>query len=216
MRIGVISVTLNAVNPIVRFLQAYDEIEYFNYLDSGLIDRVNRDGYISEASMDRMKILFHTAKNDDVDGVLLTCTAFSPYADDFSEVLGIPVIAPDNAMIELAVESGEKTAVLYTFPSTRTSTETLIKSTEAKLQRKLEYDLVFVEDAFDELQAGRYEVHDRLISDKISEIDGRYGLILLAQISMAGVVSKVESRTKVLVSPDSALGELRKRLKAEG
>lgn len=216
MKIGIVSVTLNAVNPVVRFLQSSHEVEFLNYLDSGLIEQVNREGTISEASMDRMKSMLKNARADNVDGILLTCTAFSPYADALSDEFGIPVIPPDSAMIEQALDSGKRTAILYTFPSTRQSTQNFISSIESRREKKLDYDLVFIEGAFDELQKGNHSLHDRLIMDRIMETGDEYGLILLAQISMAGAADNYAGKIPVITSPSSALEELKGRLKEKG
>lgn len=216
MKLGIVSVTLNAVNPIVQFLQStHGDIKYLNYLDSGLIERVNIEGKISDISMERMKILIQNAKSDSVDGVLLTCTAFSPYADEFSKEFGIPVVAADSAMIESALDLGEKTAILYTFSSTRISTQNLIGNIETRRERKLDYELVFVDGAFDEIQKGNHKLHDSLIADKIKSLEGSSRLILLAQISMVGAIANYEGKTKVLTSPESAICELKKRIKAK-
>ncbi|HSP48126.1 MAG TPA: aspartate/glutamate racemase family protein [Clostridiaceae bacterium] len=216
MKLGIVSVTLNAVNPLVQFLHSeHGEIEYLNYLDSGLIERVNRDKSISDTSMERMKTLIRNAKSDGVDGVLLTCTVFSPYVEDFSAEIGIPVIAADRAMIELALDSGRKTAILYTFPSTRTSTLSLIQNVETSRGEKLDHELVFVENAFEALQKGSHDLHDRLIADKVSTLHESFGLIVLAQISMIGATKLIERDTPVLTSPSSALSALRIRLKAK-
>jgi hypothetical protein len=214
MKLGIVSVTLNAVNPIVQFLNySNEEIEYLNYLDSGLMERVNRDGLISDTSMNRMKMLIMNAKSDEVDGVLLTCTVFSPFTDDFSKEFGIPVIAADRAMIETAIYKEEKTAILYTFPSAKLSTQNLIRDIEARTGKMLDCDLILVEHAFEELKKGNLDSHDRLITEKIRNIEENYGLILLAQISMVGAIANFNSRIQVLTSPTSALGELKNRLK---
>lgn len=216
MKLGIVSVTLNAVNPLVEFLHTnHAEVEYLNYLDSGLIERVNREGRISDLSMERMKALIRNARSDGVDGVLLTCTVFSPYVDGFSAEIGIPVIAADSAMIELALDSGKKTAILYTFPSTRTSTLSLIRSIEGRRAQRLDFTLVFVENAFDALQKGDHELHDRLIADRIRTLDESFGLIVLAQISMIGAAAGIDCDTPVLTSPSSALRALQIRLKAK-
>lgn len=209
MKIGVISVTLNATNPITKFIKEnYNKIEFLNYLDSGLIEIVNKEGKVTNSSMDRMKNIIRNSIEDKVDGIYLTCTVFSPYVKSLSESMNIPIVSADRAMITNAFEYNRKTAVLYTFPSTITSTSNLISSVELEKNKIFNHEMIFVEGAFEAIQKGNLIKHDELIMDTIKNIEGRFELVVLAQISMAHVAEKCICKIPILTSPKCAMNEL--------
>ena len=107
-QIALVSVTLNAVNPMTEYLSSRDpELHLVNYLDSYLLEKVGNEGGINDSSVRRMFDMLSTACADGADGVILTCTIFSPYVQYFSGLLSRPVVCPDGACL------------LYTSPSPR-------------------------------------------------------------------------------------------------
>ena len=79
-QIALVSVTLNAVNPMTEYLSGRDpELHLVNYLDSYLLEKVGNEGGINDSSVRRMFDMLSTACADGADGVILTCTIFSPY-----------------------------------------------------------------------------------------------------------------------------------------
>jgi len=69
--IALVSVTLNAVNPMTQYLKQYaGDISVVNYLDSYLLDKVNRGGTITDESMGRMFQMLTRACVDGADGII--------------------------------------------------------------------------------------------------------------------------------------------------
>ena len=61
-----------------------------------------------------------------------------------------------------------------------------------------------------------FAAHDRLIQEKIRELDGRYEQIVLAQISMAGAAAGVVAgHARVFTSPESAYQSLMRAVSGE-
>lgn len=90
-QIALVSVTLNAVNPMTEYLSSRDpELHLVNYLDSYLLEKVGNEGGINDSSVRRMFDMLSTACADGADGVILTCTIFSPYVQYF------PACCPDR------------------------------------------------------------------------------------------------------------------------
>ena len=84
-QIALVSVTLNAVNPMTEYLSSRDpELHLVNYLDSYLLEKVGNEGGINDSSVRRMFDMLSTACADGADGVNLPCTIFSPYVQYFS------------------------------------------------------------------------------------------------------------------------------------
>lgn len=204
--IALVSVTLNAVNPMTTYFREKDpDLEIRNYLDSYLLEKVKKEGGINDGSMKRMFDMLATACRDGADVVLLTCTIFSPYAEYFSKLLSKPVVCPDKAMLKTVAARPGKTAVLCTFPGTVDTTRNLYLSCRREIGREESVDMVVLEAAYEAASKGDFKTHDSIICRKAEELDEAYENIVLAQISMAHVKDQISVRhAQVFSSPDSA------------
>jgi Asp/Glu/hydantoin racemase len=206
-RIALISVTLNAVNPLAKlFAKHTKDFEVKNYLDEGLQALVAREGGVTDKSLSRMFALIGKASLDGAEAVLLTCTVFSPYVERFNTLFSIPVIGVDAAMLDEAAGFNKKTAVLCTFPATMKSSPEMFKRGAEHHGVNPPVDFFLVEDAAQALKKEGKEAHDKIIAEKALSLEKDYDLIVLAQISMAGAAELLLNCTKpVLTSPESAL-----------
>lgn len=210
--IALVSVTLNAVNPMTDyFREKAPEIKIDNYLDSHLLEKVRAEGGINDASMKRMFHMLATACEDGAEGVLLTCTVFSPYADYFSQLLSKPIICPDRAMLETVAKKDGLTAILCTFSGTVDTTRNMYHDCCRRAGTNEEVDMIVLEDAYLAAGRGDFAAHDKIIRAKAIELDEQYDHIVFAQISMAHAAKELSLRhAQVYTSPDSAYEALEK------
>lgn len=213
-KVGLVSVTLNAVNPLMEYLLAEaKDIKTVNYLDTGLQDLVNREGGVTDLSLSRLLAILARTVEDGVEAVLLTCTVFSPYVDSLRSIFSFPLIAVDDVMLEEAVRRGGKTTILCTFPPTMKTSEAGFRKAEQRLGLSRELELVLVPGAYEALARGDKSIHDGMILEKIKEVEAQCDIIVLAQISMAGAAAMATSCSKpILTSPRAALSALRETL----
>lgn len=214
-KIALVSVTLNAVNPMTNYFRKQDpDVEIRNYLDSYLLEKVKKEGGINDACMRRMFDMLSTACGNGADAVLLTCTIFSPYAEHFSSLLSKPVVCPDKAMLQEVAAQPGKTAILCTFTGTVDTTRNLYYSCRRSLGREEVVDMIVLPEAYEAAAKGDFVTHDAVIKAKAEELDAQYDQIVLAQISMAHVKEQIHtSHAKVYTSPDSAYEAIQKCLK---
>ena len=212
--IALVSVTLNAVNPMTAYFREKDpDMEVRNYLDSYLLEKVKKEGGINDASMKRMFDMLATACRDGADAVLLTCTIFSPYAEYFSKLLSKPEVCPDKAMLQEVAAKPGKTAILCTFTGTVDTTRNLYLSCRREIGREEDVDMVVLPDAYEAASKGDFQTHDRIICKKVMELDEACENIVLAQISMAHVKKQIATNhAEVYTSPDSAYEMVLKQL----
>lgn len=145
-QIALVSITLNAVNPIVDYFHKHaPQWKIMNYLDSNLTSRIHQDGGVRPSSMGRMFDMLSHAAEDGADVILITCTVFSAYADDFSRLLGIPVVSPDRSMLRAVAEQDGKAAILYTFSGTLENTRKLYYECRRSAGRREAVDMILVE-----------------------------------------------------------------------
>lgn len=214
-KIALVSVTLNAVNPMTDYFRKQDpNVEIRNYLDSYLLEKVKKEGGINDGSMRRMFDMLSTACGDGADAVLLTCTVFSPYAEYFSSLLSKPVVCPDKAMLQEVAAKPGKTAILCTFTGTVDTTRNLYYSCRRSLGREETVEMIVLPEAYEAAAKGDFVTHDAVIKAKAEELDLQYDQIVLAQISMAHVKNQIQtSHAKIYTSPDSAYAAIQKALK---
>lgn len=214
-KIALVSVTLNAVNPMMEYLQQKEEpFEIRNYLDSYLLQKVNKEGGINDSSMKRMVQMLANACEDGADAVLLTCTIFSPYAEHFGAILSKPVICPDGAMLNAVAQRDGKTAILCTFSGTLDITRDLYLSYRVRNGKSKEVDMHLVPGAWEAVQNGDMDLFDQFIQNKVRELDEEYDQIVLAQISMVRAAKGlVTNHARLYTSPDSAYEALMEELR---
>jgi aspartate/glutamate racemase len=211
-KVGLISVTLNAVNPMMRLLsQKTDSFEVLNYLDEGLQKLVDVEGRLTDKSISRMIALIGKAANDGAEIVLLTCTVFSPLVDRFNTLFSIPIISVDGAMLDEAVRMNKSTAILCTFSATVQTSLQIFEDAAKWHGINPKVDVFLLEEAMKAIKSGNKTDHDRIIAEKAEELSDLYDLIVLAQISMSEAKSCIKNCTKpVLTSPESAIKALEK------
>lgn len=206
-RIAMVSVTNNAIVPMLkRFGMAPQKYSLCNYLDEGLQKRVQEQNGITRETLVRMLELLDKAAQDGADGILLTCTVFTPYIDLLRQIIDVPMFSADGAMLEQAVMYDKSTAILCTFPASVESSTSVFQSAQKKHGKKADMDTFLVEAAAAALRENDKAKHDRLIAERALELASQYDQIVLSQISMSDASELLRDCKKpVLTSPQSTV-----------
>lgn len=212
--VALVSVTLNAVNPMMRYLKAnVPEWSMRNYLDSYLLEKVGLEGKVTDDSMGRMLDMITKACKDGADAVLVTCTIFSAFQPYFSRIFSVPIFTPDGAMLDEVSKKTGKKAIICTFHGTVDITKNQYQTYCRKNNMPEDADMYTVPDAY--AAAGRSDMDTcyQIIRNKVLELDEQYDHIVLAQISMAGAAEELRTKhANVYTSPQSAVNALKQAL----
>jgi hypothetical protein len=210
MRIALIHALKHSIVPIeASFAKLWPEATLMNLLDDSLSADVARDGRLTPAMTDRFLALGRYAASTGANAILFTCSAFGPCIEAVArEQAPLPVLKPNEAMIEQAVARGHRIGLLSTFAPT-------LRSMPPEFPTSVEVIPKLAEGALDALDRGDRAGHDRLVvqaSRDLRDCD----LIALAQYSMAPAAALVAEATKlpVLTTPDSAVIKLKQLLAA--
>jgi Asp/Glu/hydantoin racemase len=178
-----------------------------NLLDDSLSADLAREGKLTEAMTARFLALARYAVGTGAAGILFTCSAFGPCIDAVkAEFPSIPVLKPNEAMIEEATALGGNIGLMATFAPTLAS-----MPPEFPAGTRLVPHLI--EGALAALDRGDTAEHDRLAADAAQALK-HCDAIALAQFSLAraaDAVAKASGRP-VLTTPDSAVRKLRAML----
>jgi hypothetical protein len=205
MRIALIHALEHSLAPIAAsFAKLWPEAQLMNLLDDSLSADLARDGKLTETMTERFLSLGRYVSGTGANGVLFTCSAFGPCIEAVARAHGqIPVLKPNEAMIEQAVAKGKKIGLLSTFPPT-------LASMPREFPASVEIVPKLAEGALAALDSGDRATHDRLVTEASKDLRN-CDVIALAQFSMAPAAADVAAATgrPVLTTPDSAVMKLK-------
>ncbi|MBN9448859.1 MAG: arylsulfatase [Bosea sp.] len=208
MRIALIHALRHSPPPIeAAFARLWPEARLMNLLDDSLSADLARDGGITEAMTGRFLALARYAKATGADGILFTCSAFGPCIEAVQrELAPMPVLKPNEAMIEEAEAIGDRIGLLASFAPT-------LQSMPPEFPTSLTVMPKLAEGALAALDRGDGPEHDRLAAQAAGAL-ADCDVIALAQFSLARAAPAVATATEkpVLTTPESAVRKLRRLL----
>jgi Asp/Glu/hydantoin racemase len=208
MRIALVHALKHSLVPIEEaFARLWPETTRMNLLDDSLSADLARDGRLTDAMTERFLSLGRYAAATGADAILFTCSAFGPCIEAVARARApMPVLKPNEAMIEQATGQGRRIGLLSTFAPT-------LASMPAEFPAAVELVPKLVDGALAALDRGDRGEHDRLVVEASKDLRG-CDLIALAQYSMAPAAHMVAETTgrPVLTTPDSAVMKLKRAL----
>jgi len=120
MRIALIHALKHSIVPIeASFAKLWPDARLMNLLDDSLSADLTRDGTLTDAMTERFLQIGRYVTGTGSDAILFTCSAFGPCIEAVARAHApMPVLKPNEAMIEQAVKQGRKVGLLSTFPPT--------------------------------------------------------------------------------------------------
>ena len=215
-RVTLIHAVQVAIPPVLEaFREGWPEAEVSSLLDDGLTGALAREGGLTERIVQRIRDLATYAARSGADGILFTCSAFTPAMDLAKKDVTVPLLKPDEAMFAAALDAGRRIGVVATFPGTIPVAEPQIRSMAAARGLEVEILSTVAPDAFKAMNAGDTATHDRLVVDAAAALAPRVDVLCLAQFSMARARRAVEGQVSipVLTSPSAAVQRLRALLR---
>ena len=208
MRITLVHALKHSIVPIeASFAKLWPEVRLMNLMDDSLSADLARDGGLSEAMTERFLGLGRYAAGTGSDAILFTCSAFGPCIEAVARAHApMPVLKPNEAMIEQAAARGRRIGLLSSFPPT-------LVSMPREFPSSIQIVPKLVEGALAALDRGDRATHDRLVVEASKDLRD-CDLIALAQYSMAPAAEQVAAATgrPVLTTPDSAVMKLKEML----
>jgi len=213
-RIALIHALTMSMQPVTEaFARAWPEAETLNILDDSLSrDRATMDD-VTPAMTKRFDSLLAYALDIGAEGVVFACSAFGPSIEAARAATSIPVLKPNEAMFEAALERGPRVGLLATFEPSLPPMREEFDALAAARGVELTLHTHCAPDAMQALRDGDREAHDRIVAEAATALDDCQ-VIMLAQFSMAPAAGAVRPSVDcpVLTSPDAAVAKLRRLL----
>ena len=180
-RVALIHALAHSVAPInEEMARQWPECERINLLDDSLsADLARSSSGLDRAMHNRFFALSDYAISTGAHGLLFTCSAFGPCIEAVARRCSVPVLKPNEAMIDEAVRLGRRIGLIATFMPT-------LQSMPAEFPSDVHLLPILAEGALDALNAGELGRHDELILQAAqAAIAQGAEVIALAQFSMA-------------------------------
>lgn len=210
-RIALIHALRHSPPPIeAAFARLWPGQILMNLLDDSLSADLAREGRLTPTMTNRFRTLADYAIGTGADAILFTCSAFGPCIEAVTaEHSALPVLKPNEAMIEEIVASGaRRIGLVASFPGT-------LSSMPPEFPADMTVVTALAHGALAALDAGDVASHDRLVvqaARSLADCDA----IALGQFSLAHVAPMVAEATgkPVFSTPESAVRKLRRLLEA--
>lgn len=188
--------------------------EIINFVDDSILPQLGENKGDISLVEDRLVQYAIYAEQVGADIILNACSSVGEVVAKMRERVKIPIVRIDEAMAEKAIKNGNKIGVVATLSTTLTPTMNLLKSISEKLDKPVELQSLLAEEAYELLLAGDKEGHDRNLAESLVEIQEEVDLVVLAQASMASVVSTLNSEKQkyFLSSPELGVEKVRQTL----
>jgi len=207
-RIALIHALRHSPPPIeAAFARLWPGQVLMNLLDDSLSADLAREGRLTPRMTERFLTLARYAAGTGADAILFTCSAFGPCIEACAADLApMPVLKPNEAMIEEAVTKGRRIGLLVTFQGT-------IPSMTPEFPPGITVVPKVAEGGLAALDAGDLATHDRLAAEAAKDL-ADCDAIALGQFSLARAKPLVEQATgkPVLTTPDTAVLKLKRLL----
>jgi Asp/Glu/hydantoin racemase len=212
-RIVLIDAVTVAMPPVEAAFQAlWPEAERVNLLDDSLSPDRARDGRLTPAMTERLRMLGRYAATIGADGILFTCSAFGDAIRAAARHTAMPVLTPNEAMFEAALGAGRRIGMLATFEPSVAGME---EEFHAAAGDTASIESLCVPDAMAALKAGDADEHNRLLAQAAPRL-AHCDAIMLAHFSTSRALDAVSAAFDgpVLTSPAAAVDKIRRALKS--
>ncbi|MSQ20893.1 MAG: arylsulfatase [Betaproteobacteria bacterium] len=179
-------------------------------LEESLFADFGRDGRLTDAMVERFRVLGRYCVSAGADAILFTCSAFGAAIDAVKRDQTIPVLKPNEALYDDMVARGGRIVLLATFAPTIASMSAEIAAHAKSKGVSLHLDTHLVGGALEALMQGRPDDHHRLIAEAAAKFPG-HDAIAFGQFSMAPARDRaaVRAGNPILTTPDSAIRKLK-------
>jgi Asp/Glu/hydantoin racemase len=210
-RIALIHALPESLGPANAAMAAlWPEAQRFNLADDSLAPDLAAAGRITPAITQRFLDLATYAVGTGANGILFTCSAFGISIDACKKALPIPILKPNEAALDEALDAGTAIGILATFgPTIASMTQELEVAAKARGKTVSIYS-VLADGALAALKAGDGARHDQLIAAAAAPL-AHVDALILGQFSMARAAAAIPAAKKrrVITTPESAVRKLR-------
>ncbi len=204
-RLGCLHAHHGNIGYLDGLLSGY-EAEASHFVDPALVRRIGVDpNFAAERAQQRVRDQLEWIAESGVDGIVITCTAYSAAMPPESELgIAIPIITIDEPFFAAVCRATGPQMLLFTNPGTVAATMGRLTAYAETAPASLNASSELIPAAFDLFMSGRQAEHDDLLTARLGERIEREatGTLFAAQLSMTAAAKRAGSETgKPLTGP---------------
>ncbi len=174
--------------------------------DSVMLEDVRNAGAPTASVRERLMLYALAAEKMGADLILNTCSTVGDVADDIARIISAPLVRIDAPMARQAASLGDNIALISTVETTVAPSRNIIVREGRALGREINISAFVEQAAWEALSSGDTALHNRLLIERISDLDGKYDAVVMAQVSMRALLPELSGmKTPVLCSFYSGL-----------
>lgn len=208
MKIAVMNATKLSIDPVDQAAKQFPDMQIFHFMDEGMSYLGKEEGRISGKNLARMVSLMHSAEELGVDGILLSCTIFSPYIDLLKPYTDLPLVAADIGVFEKAASLYQKIGAIVSFEPTMESVAWVVDRCKKTVREDFDVEQKLARGAFDAAAAGDVEGHNRAIFETALSFRDKEAIVLSQMSQVRALPLFKNFPIPVLTSPSVSLGLL--------
>ena len=208
IKIAVINATKVSIEPVEQASKDFPEVELFHFMDEGMSWLGKQEGRISGKNLSRMIQLIHSAEELGVDGILLSCTIFSPFIDQLKLCTDLPLVAADIGVFEKAAALYQKIGAVVSFEPTMESVAWVVDRCKQTINPTFDVEIKLADGAFDAAAAGDDDLHNRIVFETAGSFQGKEAIVLSQMSQLRALPLFADYPIPVLTSPSVSLGLL--------
>jgi aspartate/glutamate racemase len=214
-KVAVLHTTPVTVEPLKELASnMIPECKVLNFVDDSILPQLAENGGDIEDIEERLIQYAKNAEQVGADVILNACSSVGEVVAKAREQLSVPIVRIDEAMAEKAIKQGNQIGVVATLSTTLDPTLRLLQEKARDFNRTVEFKPKLAEEAYKCLIAGDKKGHDTTLAKTLMEIAKETDVVVLAQASMARVVSTLpeKQQKKFLSSPELGMEKVRQVL----
>ena len=208
-KLAIIHTTPATIEPLKALANdVLPGVTVINFVDDSILPQLRDNGGNLNDVTDRLVQYAVFAQQVGANVILNACSSVGPVVDAMQANVSVPVVRMDDAMTARAVTLGERIGVAATLATTLDPTLKLLhaKASQANKNRsnpQTQFVPHLIDSAYEKLLAGNAQGHDEDLVQALTALAAQTDVVVLAQASMARVVSQLpaEQQDRFLTSP---------------
>lgn len=216
MKIAVMNATKVSIDPVDLAAKKYPDLEVFHFMDEGMSWLGKLEGHISGKNLARMVNLIHSAEELGVDGILLSCTIFSPFIDVLKQCTDLPIVAADIGVFEKAAELYRRIGAVVSFEPTIKSVQWVVERCRQNIKSDFDVEIGFAKGALEAAAAGNEDEHNRIVFETAKQFCNKEAIVLSQMSQIRALPLFEDYPIPVLTSPEVSLSLLIEAVQKQG
>lgn len=210
-RVVMVHIYMPSIPPMAEaFARAWPEAEALHLLDETLLADIDEQGTMTPGIRRRVAILVEHAADSRADGIIFTGSTFGPAVDEARKRVEVPVLKPDEAMVEAALDAGSRIGLFCVSDRSIPVIRGHLEEEAKRRGTRVTIEARHVPGAKLAKTEGRDDEHDRLVAEAAAGLVD-CDVLLVSQVSMATaapLIPAVRGR-RVLTSPGAAVAKMK-------